>query len=254
MTMTQVAAERGKVPQEVMGNILQFIRDRRFQRGERLPSERELAARFNVSRNTIREVLTTLEWFRMVERRRSSGVYLREEATDPSMETLVMTSGFGIELNEDEVLQSMETRYLLEMQAVRLCCERRTEDDLARMREIIDETARYIRAGKNVADLDSAFHMAIVNGTRNSVLARVVKPFYLLSGRRRNLYFLDPARARKSLADHRKLHAAIEAKDREAAERILVAHIGGVENYWRSTLGRLTPGDAQTPRGQGGGA
>jgi DNA-binding FadR family transcriptional regulator len=175
----------------------------------------------------------------MVERRPSSGVYLREEATDPSLEALVMTSGLGIELNEQEVLQSMETRYLLEMQAVRLCCERRTDADLARMKAILDQTAEQIRTGRNVADFDSAFHLAIVAGTQNAVLVRVVKPFYLLSGRRRSLYFVDAARAKKSLADHRRLYTAIEGRDAKAALDILVGHLGVVEDYWRTTLAPL---------------
>lgn len=222
--------------QAVMGRLLHFIRRRGFEPGERLPSERELAERFDVSRNTIREVLTALEWFRLVERRPSSGVYLREEISDPSLETLVLTSGLGIELDEQEVLQSMETRYLLELQAIRLCCQRRTDADLERMKHLLDATAAAIRTGDNIAELDSAFHLAIVAGTHNAVLVRVVKPFYLLSGRRRVLYFSDASRAKKSLADHRKLFAAIESRDEDAASRQLVAHLGAVEDYWRSAL------------------
>jgi DNA-binding FadR family transcriptional regulator len=221
---------------EVMGRLLGFIRDRGFEPGERLPSERELADRFAVSRNTVREVLATLEWFRMVERRPSSGVYLRPELTDPSLEALVLTSGLGFELNEDEVLQSMETRYLLELQAVRLCCQRRTDEDLQRLRAILDATAAKIRRRENVAESDSAFHLAIAAGTQNAVLVRVVRPFYLLSGRRRELYFTDIARARRSLSDHRKLVAAIERRDEEAAIGLLVEHLGSVETYWRSAL------------------
>jgi DNA-binding FadR family transcriptional regulator len=230
------AAPAAEANHEIMGNLLQFIRERGFEPGERLPSERELAERFEVSRNTVREVLATLEWFRMVERRPSSGVYLRGEVTDSSLEMLVMTSGLGIALNEEEVLQSMETRYLLELQAVRLCCQRRTDADLARMRAILDHTAEQIRTGQNVAEFDSAFHIAIVAGTQNAVLVRVVKPFYLLSGRQRSLYFVDASRAKKSLADHRRLYAAIATQDEKAATGILMDHLGVVEDYWRDAL------------------
>jgi GntR family transcriptional repressor for pyruvate dehydrogenase complex len=219
-----------------LGELLQFIRQRGFEPGERLPSERELAERFEVSRNTIREALSTLEWFRFVERRPSSGVYLREEVTDPSLEAMVLATGAGIELNEDEVMQSMETRHLLEEKAVRLCCLRRNDADLARLGEVLDRTAQVIAEGGNIADLDSAFHLSIVAGTQNAVLVRVVRPFYLLSGPRRARYFADLSRARKSLADHRKLYAAIEAQDEEGASRVLQGHLGTVEDYWRGAL------------------
>ena len=223
-----------KVPREMMGALLKFIRERGYEPGERLPSERELAERFGVSRNTIREMLSTLEWFRMVERRRSSGVYLTQEATDPSLEALVLTSGVGIDLNEREVLQSMETRYLLEMQAIRLCCERHKEEDLVRMRRLLAQTERCIMAGGNIADLDSAFHLAIVMGTGNDVLVRVVRPFYLLSGKRRSLYFEDLKRARQSLQGHRELVEAIAARDSARALRTLEAHLGTVERHWQA--------------------
>lgn len=219
-----------------MGDVLRFLRMRRYEPGERLPSERELADRFGVSRNTIREVLSTLEWFRMVERRPSSGVFLSREATDPSLEALVMASGLDIDLDEREVMQSMETRYLLEMQAIRLCCERRTDQDLERMKHILEATASCIREGGNVADLDCAFHLAIVMGTGNDVLVRVVKPFYLLSGKRRTIYFTDARRAKRSLSDHRKLVEAIEAKDSQAAAQVLGSHLGNVERHWRDAL------------------
>jgi GntR family transcriptional repressor for pyruvate dehydrogenase complex len=241
MKVRPAEAAAGDMPrldagQEIMAGLLHFIRQRGFEPGERLPSERELAERFEVSRNTIRELLTTLEWFRMVERRPSSGVYLRQEATDSSLEALVMTSGLGIDLNEQEVLQSMETRYLLELQAVRLCCQRRTEADVAAMKDILDKTAAQIESGRNIAELDTAFHLAIVAGTQNAVLVRVVKPFYLLSGRQRSHYFADVARARKSLADHRKLFDAIANRDEDAALGVLMEHLGVVENYWRRAL------------------
>lgn len=219
-----------------LGQLLHFIRQRGFEPGERLPSERELAERFDVSRNTIREALTALEWFRFVERRPSSGIYLREELTDPSLEALVLATDAGLELNEEEVMQSMETRHLLEEQAVRLCCRRRSAADLSRMHDMLEETARVVREGGNIATLDSAFHLAIVAGTQNAVLVRVVRPFYLLSGTRRTRYFADISRARKSLADHRKLYAAIKAQDEEAAVSLLAGHLGTVEDYWKGAL------------------
>lgn len=228
--------------QVAMGEILHFIRARGYEPGERLPSERELAERFDVSRNTVREVLGTLECFRLVERRPGSGVYLCAEVTAPSLEALVLETGVGIELDEQEVLESMETRYLLELQAVRLCCERRKDEDIARLRKIVDDTASRVREGGNVAEFDSAFHLAIVAGTQNSVLVRVVRPFYLLSGAQRVHYFTSAARARKSLSDHRKLLAAVEAKDPDLASELLVGHLGTVEDYWRGALRPERPG------------
>lgn len=235
LTAGGAIVEAGAV-HEIMAGLLRFIRERRFEPGERLPSERELAERFHVSRNTIREILATLEWFRFVERRPSSGVYLRAEVSDPSLETLVLLSGLGLELDEQEVLQSMETRYVIELQAIRLACRRRGDADLAHLDAILESTAADVRVGRNVADRDREFHLAIASATQNAVLVRVVKPFYLLSGKQREHYFVDRARAKRSLIDHRALREAIAARDEDEAVHRLSSHLGTVEAYWRSRL------------------
>ena len=62
----------------VLSRILPFIRGRKFEAGDRIPSERDLAEHFVVSRGVIREALSVLEAMRVVERRPQSGMFLRE--------------------------------------------------------------------------------------------------------------------------------------------------------------------------------
>ena len=59
----------------LIGRLLAFVAHRRFEPGDRLPSERELAERFGVGRNAVREAVAVLETLRMVERRPNSGVF-----------------------------------------------------------------------------------------------------------------------------------------------------------------------------------
>ncbi len=68
----------------LIDRLLPYLRDRGYQPGERLPSERDLAQRFAVSRGQIREALAVLEATRLVERRPQSGVYLREHGREAS--------------------------------------------------------------------------------------------------------------------------------------------------------------------------
>ncbi|HWX47478.1 MAG TPA: FadR/GntR family transcriptional regulator [Roseomonas sp.] len=227
----------------LIGRLLPFIAHRRLEPGDRLPSERELAERFGVSRGALREAIAVLETLRMVERRPNSGIYLRAVAKQGSLDAIVLQAELGIPLTETEVREVVELRRILELQAVRLAAERRNEADLARLDHALAESERAIGAGENLADLDAAFHLAVVEATGNHVFLRVVNSFYLLSRARRRHYFADGQRAPLSHAQHLAMRDAIAAGEPDRAEAAMGGHLRGVESYWMELLERKARGD-----------
>lgn len=217
--------------------ILEFLKDRRFEAGERLPAERVLAARFRVGRNALREALATLISLRVVEARPNSGIYLRHIASESSFDTLVLLSEMGEPPSPEEILGTMEVRRPLEREACRLACKRRTAEDIAALRRILDEVDTVIAAEGNIADLDQAFHVALVEATHNSILVRVLHSFYRLSLERRRAYFADLKRGRESAADHRKIVDAVEKRDAARADRLMTKHLDNARVYWGVILG-----------------
>ena len=243
------AAGEGSPPQpldertSLIGRLLPFIAHRRLEPGDRLPSERELAERFGVSRGALREAIAVLETLRMVERRPNSGIYLRTVDRQGSLDAIVLQAELGIPLTETEVSEVVELRRILELQAVRLAAERRSAADLARLDQVLAESARVIAAGDNLADQDAAFHLAVVEATGNHVFLRVVNSFYLLSRARRRHYFADGQRAPLSHAQHVAMRDAIAAGEPDAAEAAMGGHLRGVESYWMELLERRSRGD-----------
>lgn len=225
-----------EAPGRITGRILAFISAESLAAGDRMPSEREFAERFGASRAAVREALARLEAMRVVERRPNSGIYLGRLDADSSFESLVLHSDLGLPVKHAKILQSMEVRHLLEMQAVRLACQRRSADDVARMRAILADADSRMQRGLGAADQDRAFHLAIVEATQNGVLVQVLNAFYRLSTARRKLYFSDPVRARRSLAQHRKILRAIEDRDTAAGMALMNHHIGSAESYWRTVI------------------
>lgn len=233
---TPPSAREGAGPAAAAG-ILAYLQDRRLQPGDRLPSERDLAVRLGVGRNAVREALATLTTLRMVESRPNSGIYLRRIDTDSSFEALVMLTDLGGVPSATEVAETMEVRAHLETQAVTLACERRTDEDHARLKRIVEHTAHLLESGGNAAQADTDFHLAVVQATHNLVLVRMLGAFYRFTARRREaLFFRDLAQARASLGEHRALADLILARDAQAARELILRHMARASHYWDSVL------------------
>jgi DNA-binding FadR family transcriptional regulator len=221
----------------VIAGIMNYLQERRLQPGDRLPSERDLAERLGVGRSAVREALATLVTLRMVESRPNSGIYLRRMERESSFEALVMLADMGATPTPTEVSETMEVRAHLEKLAVRLACERRDEDDLRRLEAVTARTQAALAEGANIANLDTEFHIALVDATHNSVLVRVLNAFYRFTARRRELLFADHEHGVASARDHKRLLEHLRSRDVERAEALILRHMNRARSYWSAKLG-----------------
>jgi GntR family transcriptional repressor for pyruvate dehydrogenase complex len=234
---------------EQTAKLLELIRERGFKPGDKLPSERDLAALFGMSRSAVRESLIRLDTLRIVDSRPKSGVYLQPYGAERSIEAMVLFAETNTPLSADEVVQSVELRSVLESEAMRLACLRRTQVDLDSLQQILRDSAAAIARGESFAELDAQFHKAIVAATKNDVLLRFINVFYRMSRKRREIYFDEPLQSKRSHAQHLQLYGAIEAQDAERGLRILRRHLKGVDAYFRMFF---SDGPAPAPKGRAG--
>lgn len=218
---------------EQTAKLLHMIRERGFKPGDKLPSERDLAVEFSMSRSAVREGLIRLDTLRIIESRPKSGIYLQPYGAERSIEAMVLFAETNTPLSAAEVAQSVELRSVLETEALRLACARRTQEDLDRLQALLAESEATIKRGDSLADLDAEFHKAIVAATKNDVLLRFINVFYRMSRQRREIYFNAPMQSKRSHAQHRQLYRAIEQQDVEAGLQILRRHLKGVDTYFR---------------------
>lgn len=216
--------------------LLRLIRKRGFEPGDKLPSERDLAALFGMSRGAVREALIRLDTLRIVESRPKSGVYLQPYDAERSIDAMVLFAETNTPLGAAEVAQSVELRGVLESEAMHLACMRRTPDDLERLQQILRDSEAAMKRGETLAECDALFHKAIIAATKNDVLLRFINVYYLISRKRRETYFLEPQQSKRSHAQHLQLYRAIEAKDAELGQQILRRHLKGVDAYFRMFL------------------
>lgn len=220
---------------QILSDLIRFIEKRQYEPGERLPSERELSERFKVGRGAIREALTILENLRYLEKRPNSGIYMNTHPGQISLEALSLFAALGLSLTSSTLAEANEARRLIEVQAIRLACIRRTNDDLQELKTVLDDFRECINgSGDNAADLDYEFHMLIFKSTRNTVLMQMVNPFYVMTSQRRISFFADRSRGQVSYEQHLELYECIKNQDPERAQKAMETHIGRVEDLGKS--------------------
>jgi DNA-binding FadR family transcriptional regulator len=214
--------------------LLPYIAERRLAPGDRLPSERLLAKRFDVTRAVVREALAVLEAMRVVECRPRSGNYLREESRVGSLDAAVMKVGLGLPFDRTEADHLNEFRSIIESHAIVLACARRTDEDIERLDRCMAETRGRFAAGESIAQPSAEFHLALVAATHNQFLLRAAHSCYLAASKPREQLFADPVVARRSIRDHQAIRDAIVEGSAARAQRILKSHLKIADRYWHA--------------------
>lgn len=202
-----------------------FIVSSGMKPGDRLPPERELMEGLAVGRSSIREAIGHLQALGIVEIRRGSGTYLKRAVSE---KTVYMP--LAIASQRDGLLQTLEVRRGLEVEASMLAAKRASSDDIEKMRKALDEMEAVHLEQGTAGEADLVFHLSIYQASGNPL-------FEQLLGQMREAFesfFSKPFNrsdfARDSFEFHRMLFDAIVARDPEAARQHTLAILEVVEN------------------------
>jgi GntR family transcriptional repressor for pyruvate dehydrogenase complex len=227
------AVKKIRLYEEVLEQLHRLIEEGKLKAGDRLPSERELAETFRVSRSSVREAIRTLEREGFVVSRPGSGTFI----TAVDVETLIQPLASLISQGKDALVDLFEMRRLVEPSIAALAAERATPADIRRLKEILIEQEQQMSHGTSAVESDAAFHFAIGQATHNAALQRLVASIVDILKPVRERSLQTPGRAHKSLASHHEILAAIERHDPELARQAMHHHIEGVENNLLTTGG-----------------
>jgi DNA-binding FadR family transcriptional regulator len=204
---------------QVAEQLSALIHSGELKTGDRLPSERDLASRFSVSRPTIREALITLEVMGLVDVRPGSGVYIRE------------AGGSKLELTEDlpGPFEILEARKVLESEIAAIAANRISDGQITRLKTLLRKMDDPEQSIKAVERIDEQFHMVIAEATGNSALVSSVKWLWgLRSESEISALFHDHARetdSRPAVDEHRAILAAVMQRDEKAARASMQRHL-----------------------------
>jgi GntR family transcriptional repressor for pyruvate dehydrogenase complex len=217
--------DRSTLPEEIAARLLDLIRAEQLRPGDKLPAERELAAAMHVSRPVLREALRALAIMNVVEIRQGAGTYIT--ALEP--QALVSHLDFVFSKDPVALAQVIETRRVVESGNVRLAATRATDDQLERMRALLDELRVAVADADRFSTLDIAFHDAVCEAAGNFLLAQFMQIINTLAKVSRERTGAGRATREQALADHRAILAALAAHDPDASEAAMRAHLDHVE-------------------------
>ena len=208
--------------------VLQFhsmIRQGTLSHGDRLASERDLAAQFKVSRSSVREAIRSLELQGLVISKRGSGTFISTENADSVLALMAASLNTGGEALRD----IFEMRRVLEPAIAALAAERATDEDVGQMAAILEDQQRQIDSGETGVEADTAFHFALAAATHNSALFKVVSAVEDILQRSRDQSLQEPGRPQRSLASHRKILQMIRNRESAGAQQAMSHHLEVVE-------------------------
>ncbi|MFZ2997140.1 FadR/GntR family transcriptional regulator [Sphingobium sp.] len=212
-------AERTKLYQRVALEIERGIRDGLHLPGSRLPPERDLAEQFSVSRPTVREAIIALEIRELVEVRHGSGVYV---VVPPD------NGGAAAELNVG-AFELIEARLMFEGEAAALASAVMTDDELKQLKAILGRMEVANPASSVELSLDRAFHLAIAQGTKNSLIEQTIEHLWdLRESSPLCRHMFEQARQggiNPRPDEHRRIYDALVARNSDMARAAMRDHL-----------------------------
>ncbi len=215
------AFKAGSTAEIVLARIRRMIQTGELRPGDRLPAERELAERLKMSRGSLRAALHSLAGMGLLQARHGSGTYITDGPPafdDGPLSMLAHLHG----ISDDEMF---EARRQLEVGVAGLAAERaelehlvKMSADIRGMAESLDDPPRYLMH-------DVGFHRQIAQASKNPILSALVEMLAAALYQQRSRTVSRALDLKTSLAMHRRIFKAIEARDAEQARAAMNEHL-----------------------------
>lgn len=234
---------------EIVDNLAAGIREGHLQPGEKMPTEAEIMARFDVSRTVVRESLSRLQASGLVQTRHGIGTFVL-----PPQEV----GNFKISAEDfatvADVISVLELRISLETEAAGLAALRRTQENLTAMESALRAFHDSINEDSDAVPPDFQFHMEVARSTGNRHFADLMTYLgtMIIPRTRVNTAHNAPEGRLNYLqrvnSEHESIYNAIRDQDAEAARAAMRTHLSNSRERLRrgSNAHTMQPQEGQT--------
>jgi len=226
------AVRTSRLYEQIVLQIEESIVKGTLKAGDQLPSERELAQRFGVSRTAVREAVKALREKGLVEAFSGRGTFITDGTTQGIRQSLDWMMRIG---PQDGSLHLAELRVILEPEIAALAATRIEESQLAAMKEAFQvmDRARQDPVAYIEADLD--FHLALAEAAANPLILSLIDSIVgLLREQRMRIFYVEGGPERGQY-HHKRILDAVEKHDAEKARTAMRAHLQQVREDSKSS-------------------
>lgn len=217
---------------EIINRLRDLINQKNLEPGDKLPSERSLAEKFNVSRNNLRIALQTLEYYGLVKSIPQSGTFIAEIgiiALNGMIEDI-------LRLSTPSFRALVETRINLELEGVKWAAFRRSDADINNMENALANYSDKVIRGEEAVQEDLLFHLAIATASGNAMLnSFMLKITPEIINNFEKHHVCDKDSAFRGIQEHKNILDAIREKNPEGAEKAMKEHFSALYQYCYNT-------------------
>lgn len=210
-------------PSEIIINqIRDLISSSVLKPGYKLPPERVLAKSFGVGRGHIRQALKKLEFYGILDTYPQDGTYVAGLGVK-AIEGLIRNV---LKLSTNDLKSLVETRSILEIEAIKLTCIRATPEQITEIEEAHNEFAKKVSENETGLDEDLIFHLKVAEFCQNSVLYSMITlltPEMLKISHEKKT--CEKQRFIKALEEHEKIIAALKSQDPNQCVEAMKEHM-----------------------------
>lgn len=216
------------IQKDIITKIRDYINLKNLEPGDKLPAERMLADKFNVSRSSLREAIQKLEFYGLLESMPQSGTFITNVgviAINGIIEDL-------INLKDPDFKSLVETRILLELKTAKLAALRRTDENLIEMEAALEAYKNKVINGEDALQEDLLFHLAIAKASGNSTmnsLMLMITPGIITNFEK--YHVCEVGLSQKGINEHQAIFDEIKNQNSKLAEDNMRTHFKVLYEY-----------------------
>ena len=220
--------ENYTIQKKIISNIRYLINLKNLEPGDKLPSERMLSEKFEVSRSNVREAIQKLEFYGLLKSIPQSGTFVANIgviAMNGMIEDI-------LRLEDPDFKSLVETRILLELKTARLAALRRTDKDLVELKVALEAYKEKVLNGEDAVQEDLLFHLAIAKASGNSSMNNfmlIIIPEIITNFEK--YHVCDKGLAQEGIKEHQAIYKAIEKGDPKLAKQKMKDHFKVLYQY-----------------------
>jgi len=222
----------------VYNQLFALISSGKLTPGDKIPSERELAAELRISRQSIREALNRAEVMGLIKVRQGEGSFILSSVKGALMPPLTLI----IEQEAARIFEFLEIRKLVEGWCAEKAALEATGEELQGMQEILEKMKKVAAKDKQWEELDLELHLSFVKATHNVIAVHIMEALKVNFGPFFKFTKSMPSSEKMDVLwqHHYEIFKAIKRRDPETAKQKVIEHINFIEEKLKEDMGMMT--------------